>query len=239
MSQSTEVNEYLGSTPAQNVDRFLGSRTANFVIPRLNGNHVLELGVGHGAWTSNLLSRCSRVTTVERVPELLEALRDKTDVGRWTGVCCSFEDFVPSERYDLVVATYVLEHVQEPWTLLTRIAGWLTDEGRVAIAVPNAKSIHRRLAAKMGLVDDPAELGDADRRLGHYHCFTPERMEAIIVQAGFRIEEKAGLLAKALPNALLAHCSEQQLDGLFEVGKELPMEFAAILYYLVAPINRT
>ena len=42
-----EVHEYLGSDPVHNVERFLISCTANYVIPRLSGRSALELGVGH------------------------------------------------------------------------------------------------------------------------------------------------------------------------------------------------
>jgi 2-polyprenyl-3-methyl-5-hydroxy-6-metoxy-1,4-benzoquinol methylase len=237
MSRSIEVHQYLGTEPALNVDRYLGSRTANYVLPRLKGKRALELGVGHGAWTAALLTRFSHVTTIERAPELLDALQGTVDADRWTPVCCSFEDFEPTDPFDTVVATYVLEHVSDPLDLLERVRRWLGGKGRVAITVPNALSLHRRLAAQMGLVKDPAELGETDRKMGHFHCFTPERIEATIQRAGFRILERAGLLAKPLPNPLLANCSEQQLEGLFEVGKQLPMEFAAVLYYLAEPLD--
>lgn len=234
-----EVNEYLGSAPVHNVERFLISCTANFVIPRLKGRQALELGVGHGAWTAALLRQFQRVTTIERAPELLESLRTSIDADRWTAACCSFDDYAPDQSFDAIVATYVLEHVPDPESLLKRMRGWLTPQGKVAIAVPNALSIHRRLAAKMGLVNDPAELGEADLRVGHFHCFTPDRMDAIIAGAGFRTIEQFGLLAKSLPSAYLTTCSEQQLRGLFDVGLELPMEFSAILYYLTEPVETT
>jgi 2-polyprenyl-3-methyl-5-hydroxy-6-metoxy-1,4-benzoquinol methylase len=230
-----EVHEYLGSDPVHNVERFLISCTANYVIPRLSGQTALELGVGHGAWTAALLRQFERVTTIERAQDLLDSLSGSVDPKRWTGVCCSFEEFEPESKFDTVVATYVLEHILDAEGLLRQIRSWLAPGGKVAIAVPNALSIHRRLAAKMGLVKDPAELGEADRRVGHFHCFTPGRLENIIAGAGFRVVEHRGMLTKSLPSAYLTSCNEQQLRGLFDLGLDLPLELSAILYYLGEP----
>ena len=238
LQRAIEVNEYAALTPPQKVERFLISCVADFVIPRLHGKEALELGIGHGSWTAALLRQFNRVTTIERAPELIESLRSNIDAGRWIPVCCSFEDYLPDRRFDSVVATYVLEHIPEPEALLSRIRGWLKPSGQVAIVVPNALSLHRRLAVRMGLTKDPAELGEADRKVGHCHCFTPAGMEAIIAGAGYRIIERRGLLAKSLPSKYLVDCSEQQLRGLFDLGMELPMEFSAILYYLAEPCGR-
>jgi SAM-dependent methyltransferase len=175
------------------------------------------------------------VTTLERAAELLQSLCADVDQTRWTGVQGEFEAFEASRSFDTVIATYVLEHVPDPDALLARIHGWLAPGGKAVIVVPNALSLHRRLARTMGLVDDPARLGDADLRVGHLHAFTAGRIEASIERAGFRVVDRAGLLAKSLPSALLTACSERQLRGLFDLGLDLPMEFAAILYYLVAP----
>jgi protein-L-isoaspartate O-methyltransferase len=238
VQRAIEVKEYAAETAPQKVERFLISCVADYVIPRLRGKEAIELGIGHGSWTALLLRQFDRVTTIERAPELIESLRPNVDAARWTPVCCSFEDYAPDRKVDSIVATYVLEHVPDPEALLTRMREWIRPGGQIAIVVPNALSIHRRLAVQMGMIRDPAELGEADRKVGHCHCFAPAGMAAIIAGAGYRIVEQCGLLAKSLPSKYLVDCTEQQLRGLFDVGRELPVDFSAILYYLAEPRGR-
>jgi hypothetical protein len=79
-------------------------------------------------------------------------------------------------------------------------------------------------------VDDPSTPGEADRRLGHKHVFTLDRLLATVEAAGYEVLEVEGLLAKTLPNSLLVACSDAQLRGLVEVGRLLPPRLAGTLY---------
>jgi 2-polyprenyl-3-methyl-5-hydroxy-6-metoxy-1,4-benzoquinol methylase len=224
---------YLHPTEEKLVDRSFISQCARFIVPKLRGRRVLEMGVGQQLWTPLLVERFASVTTIDRDQTLVKNLRANVKASNWTAECVTFEDYEPDEPFDVVLATYVLEHVADPMTLLRRIRTWLHKSGQAAFVVPNALSLHRRLAVKMGLAESPGELGATDRLVGHTNCFTPFEIEDLIVRAGFRIREKAGMVTKALPNSYLVGCSEGQLQGLFELGLDLPMEYAAVLSYLV------
>lgn len=84
----------------------------------------------------------------------------------------------------------------------------------------------------MGLAKHPGELGEADRKLGHVHNFSHQEIRDNLEKGGFRIREMKGMLTKSLPNAYLHQCNDIQLKGLFDLGTELPIDYAALIYCL-------
>ncbi|MFN6460365.1 MAG: methyltransferase domain-containing protein [Nostoc sp. DedVER02] len=229
--------EYLNPTKDRGVDQKILNLISDVVISRLNGERILELGVGDQIWTPKLLEKFADVTSIDGSSGLLAAMQEKLvdqPAGKqWTPVCSLFEDYQPDQPFDTVLATFVLEHVDNP-SLILHLAyqNWLKPGGQLAVVVPHALSLHRRLAVKMGLASYPGELGELDRRIGHKHAFIFYEMEELILEAGFQIIEKKGMFTKALPNSMLVSCSDQQLQGLFELGLDLPIEYSATIYFL-------
>lgn len=233
MAEFGDIQEYLQPTPDRKVDRFLNSVIADWVIARLPGGRLLELGAGDGVWTSKLLNAFRHVTTVDRSSRLLQAVAANLQGAvNWTPVCSTFEEYQPESQFDTVLASYVLEHVESPLDLLMRIRQWLRHGGSLALIVPNGLSLHRRLAVIMGLQRSPTVLGPTDKRLHHRHSFTPAEIDGLLQRAGFRTQHRWGLMAKTLPNSMLVHCSPEQLRGLVLLGLELPVDLAAALFYL-------
>lgn len=226
------TNAYLSPTPDREVDQTILGMICDYIVPRLTGRRILELGVGDQVWTPRLVERFPDVTTVDASPTLLAAMKETLAGKTWTPVECFFEDYEPADRFDTVLATFVLEHVDDA-ELILRLAHrkWLREGGRLVVAVPHALSLHRRLAVHMGIASHPGQLGDSDRRMHHKRCVTCHEMERMIVNAGFRVLEKRGMFTKVLPNSMLARCSEEQLRGMFDLGLELPIEYSAAIYF--------
>jgi trans-aconitate methyltransferase len=232
---------YFDLTPDRIVDRKSMEFILEFVLPRIRGNRVLELGAGDQIWAPKLVERFHDVTTIEGSAELLKALERRLGPKtNWRGIVALFEDYRPAKPYDVVIATYVLEHVDDPEQIL-RIAHdyWLKSNGQIAIVVPHSLSLHRRLAVAMGLQQYPGELGETDRRVGHKRCLSFCEMEHLLWRTGFKVVEKRGFWTKVLPNAMLTHCTDEQLRGMFRLGMELPIEYAGIIYYLSERRNET
>lgn len=231
MSELEDIShQYLERTPDRETDALLISIVADRVVGELpRGGSVVELGVGDRVWTPLLLEHFDRVVSVDGSAQLIEAVRGHLDAARWTGVVAMFEDFDPEEPVDVVLATYVLEHVDDPEVILRRARSWVNDAGLLVVVVPNAGSLHRHLARAMGLVDEPTALGEADKRLGHKRVFTVPALVEAVESAGFGVDSVEGFLAKTLPNSLLVHCSDEQLAGLVDVGRLLPPELAAAM----------
>jgi len=228
---------YLDTTPEQGVNNAIMEMLADFTLQRLPPGRLLEMGVGGQVWTPKLVERFDDVTTVDGSQVLLDEMSTLLSADNWTPVCAMFEDYEPSKLFDVVISSMVLEHVDDPALVLRRVYDWLVPGGVVAVLVPHALSLHRRLAVTMGLSQSPADLGPADMRLGHRRCMTYLELEELLADCGFEVIENHGLYAKLLPNDVLTHCSEAQLRAMFELGLELPIEYAALLYFLARRSN--
>lgn len=230
---NTMKDEYLKPTPDRRVDQRIVDLVSDFIIPKLKGDRILELGIGDQVWTPKLVDKFADVTSIDGSEELLSKMQHKLAGKHWTPVLSLFEDYNPTCRFDSVLMTYVLEHIENPKQIL-RLARekWIKDGGRLVVVVPHALSLHRRLAARMGLASYSGELGDTDRRMGHKQCFTYYEMEKLIIEAGYKIVEKNGMFTKVLPNSNLVQCSNEQLFGMFELGFELPIEYSSIIYLI-------
>ena len=88
---------------------------------------------------------------------------------------------------------HILEHVDEPVNLIKKAKNWLVDDGVILIGVPNAFSIHRLAAVKMGLLKSPFELNERDFKLGHQRVYSLDALENDIYKANLKIIEKGGI----------------------------------------------
>lgn len=62
-----------------------------------------------------------------------------------------FETFKYPIRFEVIEAGFILEHVDDPRLVLTRLHQFLEPNGRIFIAVPNARSLHRLLGREANL----------------------------------------------------------------------------------------
>jgi SAM-dependent methyltransferase len=83
---------------------------------------------------------------------------------------------LPPASLDLVTMFHVLEHVDAPDRVVQRIAGWLAPGGVLAIDTPNLDSLDRRLF--------PDTFWGGYHIPRHWHLFTPETLERLLLQAG-------------------------------------------------------
>ena len=111
--------------------------------------NLLELGSFKGDFTERYLPFFDDVTCVEAsdtaVASAKEKLGDKVKI--YTSL---FEDVELPQKYDNIVMTHVLEHVDDPIAVLTRVNDeWLADGGKFFLACPNADAASRQIAVKM------------------------------------------------------------------------------------------
>jgi 2-polyprenyl-3-methyl-5-hydroxy-6-metoxy-1,4-benzoquinol methylase len=196
----------------------------------VRGPNILEMGYGDGIWSQRIIERFGHTTIVDGSPDLLEEARKRH--GENAAYRCSFfEDYNPPRVYDTVLATYVLEHVDDPILVLKQARKWIKPGGQLIIAVPNAESLHRRLAVAMGLQSIETELGESDRLIGHKRVYTIEAMTADINAAGFRVVYREGHFLKPLPQKYLAELPREVLRGFITLANGLPTKWAADLLF--------
>lgn len=189
---------------------------------------VLELGSFRGEFTRRLVDVYDDVTCVEASGEAIEAARERFG-DRVTFVRGLFEEVSLPRRYDNVVLTHVLEHLDDPVRTLRRInEEWLAPGGRLFLVTPNANAPSRQIAVKMGLISHNAAITPSERAHGHRITYSLDTLERDAAAAGLNVVHRSGIFFKALANfqwdRLLRTdiISEAYLDGCFALGQQYP-----------------
>jgi 2-polyprenyl-3-methyl-5-hydroxy-6-metoxy-1,4-benzoquinol methylase len=163
---------------------------------------------------------------VEGSLDLLQQIPDYANITKHHSM---FEDFTTPLKFDTIIMSHVLEHIEQPIPVLQRIKTWLAKEGVLIISVPNARSLHRIVAVKMGLLKTEHTLNERDHALGHYRVYDTETLCAHIQKAGFKILDKGGSFLKPLSNNQIEqYWTPEMVEGFFEAGKEFPENCAEI-----------
>lgn len=215
------LNEQLG------VDRILIDFRFDTLKKFMKGPAGLELGPADGVMTRHLVAQFERLTVVDAALPLLNQIPTYPNL---TKIHSLFEDFAPMERFNTIIMEHILEHVDDPVALLRSGKKWLAQEGRILAGVPNAQSIHRLAAVKMGLLETPDTLNPRDLAQGHRRVYTPKTFRSDIEKAGLKIAEMGGVFLKPLSNQQIEdHWSPQMIKGFYELGRDFP-EFTADIY---------
>ena len=202
--------------------------------PFFRPGNCLELGSYHGDFTSRLLDHFDEVTCVEASGQAIEILKERLG-GRVRSMQSTFETVTLPDRYDNVILTHVLEHLDDPVGVLRRInEEWLNDHGRLMLVCPNANAPSRQIAVKMGLIAHNAAVTDAERKHGHRITYSLDTLERDARQAGLNVMYRTGIFFKALANfqwdRLLATdiISSEYLEGCYQLGHQYPDLCASI-----------
>ncbi len=173
--------------------------------------HVLSLGVGHSEVARRILAefnsgRIDQYCIVEGSGAILDAFRH-AHAPLPPGLDLRedyFETFTHPDRFDLIEAGFVLEHIDDPAFVLRRMKDFLAEGGRLIAAVPNARSLHRLLGHMAGLLPDLYALSPADHELGHKRYFDRESLTRLVEGCGYRVERVWGILLKPFTTAQLS-----------------------------------
>lgn len=189
---------------------------------------ILEMGLGTGLTLNQLVERHHlQIDVVEGSAALCEQARQR--YGNKIGVQQSFfETFHSNKKYHTILALHVLEHVDDPSQVITQMGQEaLALGGRIIALVPNALSLHRRLAVQMGLQPALDTLSERDHLVGHQRVFTPNSLTQAFEQAGFSIEQTFGFGLKTLPYSMMEGWSDDLIRACVQISTDLPAELLA------------
>jgi len=196
----------------------------NHLVP---GN-ILELGPAEGVMTELLFGINNDLTIVEGSTKFCELIENKfPSIYVFNEM---FEDFSPGHKFDNIVLSHVLEHVEDPAALLLRVKKWLSPGGVVFAAVPNSSSIHRQAAVLMGLLSAENALNVADVDHGHRRVFNHLEFRKLFLDSGYLINKFGGYWLKPLANKQIEDSwSMQMITAFMALGEKYP-EIAGEIY---------
>jgi 2-polyprenyl-3-methyl-5-hydroxy-6-metoxy-1,4-benzoquinol methylase len=193
----------------------------------IEGN-VLELGSFQGDFTKRLLPYFDQITCVEASDEAIKIAQQILPAQVKT-INALFEEAILPEKYDNIILTHVLEHLDDPVGVMKRInKEWLSDRGRFFLVCPNANAPSRQIAVKMGLISHNSAITPAEKEHGHRITYTLDTLERDARQAGLKVVHRSGIFFKALANfqwdRLLQTdiISEEYLEGCYQLGHIYP-----------------
>lgn len=198
------------------------------------GRSILELGIGHGFTTEIFSKHFKRHVVLEGSYEVIENFNRKFPLCKPDIIETFFEKFESSEKFDVIVMGFVLEHVDDPLRIITHFKKFLTSKGRIVITVPNAEALNRRLGYFAGLLPDMQQLSDNDILSGHKRYYTVSSLTKEIKSVGYEIEIIEGLYLKPFTTKQMMSLEFDKKinDALCVVGKDYPELSLGILVIL-------
>ncbi|MBP9932977.1 MAG: class I SAM-dependent methyltransferase [Chitinophagaceae bacterium] len=189
---------------------------------------ALELGSFKGEFTKRLLPFFQDIICVEASGEALvvakQELGDKVEF-----VHALFETVDLSDKFENIILTHVLEHLDDPISILKRINDeWLSDNGRLFLVCPNANAPSRQIAVKMGLISHNDAITSAEAKHGHKITYALDTLERDAKASGLNVIHRSGIFFKALANfqwdKLLNTdiISPEYLEGCYQLGQQYP-----------------
>lgn len=196
--------------------------------PFFRPGNLLELGSFKGDFTRRFLPYFDDITCVEASDEAIEIA--KKELGSKVKFINSlFETVNLTEKYDNIVLTHVLEHLDNPVAVLQRINNeWLSDKGRFFLVCPNANAPSRQIAVKMGLITHNAAVTPAEKAHGHNITYSLDTLERDAKAAGLNVVYRSGIFFKALANFQWDKLvgtdiiSPEYMEGCYQLGQQYP-----------------
>jgi len=208
--------------------------------PFFRAGSLLELGSFKGDFTKRFLDYFDDITCVEASDSAIEEARRKLG-DKVILVHSSFETANLAKRFDSIVLTHVLEHLDNPVLVLKRInEEWLTEGGRLFLVCPNANAPSRQIAVKMGLIAHNTAVTPAEAEHGHRRTYTLDTLEKDAVDAGLKVVYRSGIFFKALANFQWDRLlntdiiSKEYLDGCYRIGQQYP-DLCSSIFLLCEP----
>ena len=159
---------------------------------------LLDIGCGDGSVTQRIISRSSlEPYGVELVPRnVLKAKRR----GIRAEKCDLLYDRIPfRERFDVVFAGEILEHLIETEKLVRKMKELSKDNGTIIITVPNTAAWYNRFLLFFGFLPFWVESGSEKsfgkpygRVDGHVRAFTKRSLVELLEYSGLEVERLIG-----------------------------------------------
>lgn len=206
------------------------------LIEHRSTGKVLEVGSYYGAFTERILENFSDLTCVEISTQAFIQLKEKIG-SRAILHNDAIENIRSLEKYDIIIATHVLEHVDNPIQVLNNLSSHLKEDGIIYVVVPSATAASRQIAVEMGLISHLTAVTEAEKQHGHQRTYTLDTLKGDARAAGLQSITAGGIFFKGLANFQFDQAissgivSREYLEACYALGDKYP-ELCASLFLI-------
>jgi len=131
---------------------------------------------------------------------------------------------------DAVICSEVIEHLEEPHSILEEIVRVLKPKGKLVISTPNKESMFLQIQNSLRI----PRLHDWRYVESHFQVYSPKEFDALLEEHGFRIKKKAK--STAFPPFKLA--KKQYPFRIFHtLSKAVPEDFQELLIRVAEKVD--
>jgi len=216
------------------------SKMSKYIVDTYNpyimrGGIGLELGCATGFSTNLYAPFFSELSVIEGSGEFMLIARENVKYNNVRFRQGLFEDISEVDKYDAIIANYVLEHIASPEVVIGKCYNALKKGGTLLVAVPNALSLSRQMAVEMGLLDDIFALTENDLNHGHRRVYDMKMLINHITSSPFTVIKSGGVFIKPFASFQMMEMikygiiGEKQLDALVALAEKYP-EISGTIY---------
>lgn len=149
---------------------------------------ILDIGCGDGRVTEELLKIGHDVYGIDTSEKAVKLAKEKGI----KAVVNNIEDYQSEQKFDLIIATDILEHLFEPLEVLQKMRGWLNENGEIIVAMPNHFDLRNRLNILMGksIVHWSLKRSIKSWDYDHIKFLTLKEFKEMIRRVGFFIKKE-------------------------------------------------
>lgn len=166
------------SEPNSTIDARRLIKTINLLSKNGVEKTFLDVGCGYGFFSKEALEAGFDVVALELAENERGIAKEMTGL---TPVASSFEDFeCPPGSLGVILMSQILEHALDVNLWIKKSRSLLSNDGVLAIALPNFGSIFRIVMGE----DEPYICPPA-----HLNFFNPKSLSCLLVKHGFKVEQ--------------------------------------------------
>lgn len=167
----------------------------------VHGKNCLEMGCYHGSMTVKLAAAAKSLTALDNDITSIEMTKIACEMrANVSYACSSFENYSQYGDFDTIYFSHALEHVENDRSLLDTIFKQIKVGALLITVVPNALSLSRQIAMKMGILENVYGVTKFEKEIGHFRTYDQRMLQNLFIDAGFKIVEAGGIMPKIFSN---------------------------------------
>ena len=158
------------------------------------GDRLLDIGCGDGSFGSLVLST-GKYKEVYGIDISEDALKGSVKKGLIVNKVDLNKDELPfrDSYFDTITCLDVIEHVVDPYGLLSQVYRVLKPNGILIISTPNIQWVYHIINLLLGRAPKTSFSISREYDGGHLHYFTYSEMKSILHQSSFKVTNEGGI----------------------------------------------